>query len=138
MLRDFLVGRDAPCPGCGYNLRGITGSQCPECGAAVSLSLCARPPMARKVRRLIGVFAGLTLVSNLVRSAWNAWWLYKYAGSLGSFPNTFVIVEFGVGVIMQAAICVAIVIMLGRALLARGAVDRLWMDCEPAHRRWTG
>ncbi len=32
MLRVFLAEHDAPCPACGYNLRGLTEATCPECG----------------------------------------------------------------------------------------------------------
>ncbi len=35
-LRSFLAERDAPCPECGYGLRGLTGDRCPECGTQVS------------------------------------------------------------------------------------------------------
>ncbi|GAB5497618.1 MAG: hypothetical protein Phyf2KO_26980 [Phycisphaerales bacterium] len=31
-LAAYLADRDACCPGCGYNLRGLASSQCPECG----------------------------------------------------------------------------------------------------------
>lgn len=34
-LADYLAGRDIDCPGCGYNLRGLTQSSCPECGYVV-------------------------------------------------------------------------------------------------------
>jgi hypothetical protein len=30
--RAHLSQCDEPCPGCGYNLRGVTGAVCPECG----------------------------------------------------------------------------------------------------------
>ena len=30
-LLEFLHGRDAPCPLCGYNLRDLTRPECPEC-----------------------------------------------------------------------------------------------------------
>ncbi|MBX3376176.1 MAG: hypothetical protein KF678_04150 [Phycisphaeraceae bacterium] len=36
-LREFLAERDAPCPRCGYNLRGLAGVECPECGLALSV-----------------------------------------------------------------------------------------------------
>jgi len=36
-LITYLATHDAPCPGCGYNLRGLSGSTCPECGRAIHL-----------------------------------------------------------------------------------------------------
>ncbi len=41
-LRSFLAERDAPCPGCGYNLRGVQEPVCPECGGPVELSIGRR------------------------------------------------------------------------------------------------
>jgi hypothetical protein len=38
-LRAFLADRDVACPGCGYNLRGLTTGECPECGARPRLDL---------------------------------------------------------------------------------------------------
>jgi hypothetical protein len=38
-LRDYLALRDVPCPGCGYNLRGVQESVCPECGGEIALSV---------------------------------------------------------------------------------------------------
>lgn len=36
-LRLYLAERDAPCPGCGYNLRSLVTERCPECGRGVTL-----------------------------------------------------------------------------------------------------
>jgi ribosomal protein L37E len=36
-LREYLAGRDAPCPRCGYNLRDLKDEVCPECGAPISI-----------------------------------------------------------------------------------------------------
>lgn len=38
-LRRFLAVRDVPCPGCDYNLRGLEGDRCPECGLGIRLPL---------------------------------------------------------------------------------------------------
>lgn len=32
----LLREHDLACPGCGYNLRGLTGKKCPECGLPVT------------------------------------------------------------------------------------------------------
>lgn len=47
-LRDFLADRDAPCPSCTYNLRGLSGPACPECGRALVLEeLLPKEPSAK-------------------------------------------------------------------------------------------
>jgi hypothetical protein len=35
----YLRDRDAPCPGCGYNLRGVTLDRCPECNRSIELGV---------------------------------------------------------------------------------------------------
>lgn len=39
LLLQFLASRDAICPVCRYDLRGVTTNRCPECGHALALSL---------------------------------------------------------------------------------------------------
>lgn len=39
LLPAYLSERDAPCPHCGYNLRGVRAAACPECGKAIRLGL---------------------------------------------------------------------------------------------------
>ena len=38
-LVDWLAHRDTPCPACGYNLRGLVGPTCPECGRGLRLGV---------------------------------------------------------------------------------------------------
>lgn len=38
-LARFLEGHDAPCPVCGYNLRGVALPRCPECDAPITLTV---------------------------------------------------------------------------------------------------
>lgn len=68
MLRSFLAERDAPCPSCGYNLRGLTGSFCPECDQALVLRVgLVEPRLAGWVAGLVGLamgagFSGLLVI----------------------------------------------------------------------------
>lgn len=39
LLREFLSSHDAPCPVCGYSLRGLTQQTCPECSAELRLGV---------------------------------------------------------------------------------------------------
>jgi hypothetical protein len=41
-LASFLAEHDAPCPLCGYNLRGVESDRCPECGERLELGLVKR------------------------------------------------------------------------------------------------
>ncbi|MEM9419610.1 MAG: hypothetical protein AAGA25_11260 [Planctomycetota bacterium] len=52
-LQDYLANREEACPSCGYNLRGLMGNTCPECGVALTLRVGLMEP------RLMGLIAGL-------------------------------------------------------------------------------
>ena len=46
-LVEFLRHRDAACPLCEYNLRGLTSARCPECGRELRLSIGLTEPYLR-------------------------------------------------------------------------------------------
>ncbi|MCG3129130.1 MAG: hypothetical protein CHACPFDD_04040 [Phycisphaerae bacterium] len=56
-LAQFLAARDVPCPGCGYNLRGLTAPRCPECAQELTLRVNLQEP------RLAGFIAGLVALA---------------------------------------------------------------------------
>jgi hypothetical protein len=57
-LRAFLSERDEPCPGCGYNLRGLASAMCPECRQPLQLRVnLADPAIGSWVAALIGLVA---------------------------------------------------------------------------------
>jgi hypothetical protein len=59
-LRRYLAERDAPCPGCGYNLRGLAGPRCPECDAPLALRVgLAEPRLGAFLCGAIGLGAGI-------------------------------------------------------------------------------
>lgn len=61
-LRRFLAERDVECPGCNYNLRGLTGGVCPECGQGLVVTLRLKEP---KQAALIGGLVGLSMGAGL-------------------------------------------------------------------------
>lgn len=44
LLTEYLATRNAKCPLCGYNLRGLTSPRCPECGRRLRLSIGLTEP----------------------------------------------------------------------------------------------
>ncbi|MFM9994982.1 MAG: hypothetical protein ACKVU4_04185 [Phycisphaerales bacterium] len=66
-LREFLGSRDAPCPGCGYNLHGLTGDRCPECNEELRLQVgLVEPKLASFLTGLIGLACGAGFFGVLV------------------------------------------------------------------------
>jgi hypothetical protein len=53
LLRIYLAGRDVACPQCGYNLRELRGTRCPECGE--ELTLRVQPVEPRQAAPLAGL-----------------------------------------------------------------------------------
>lgn len=59
MLTAYLSERDAACPGCGYNLRGLTGRACPECNQRLRLLVgLEEPKLGLWIAGLLGAAAG--------------------------------------------------------------------------------
>ena len=104
LLRAFLATHDAPCPVCGYNLRGVTLSICPECESPIEL----------------GVASNNTYLG--------AWLLALLAFAM---PLSFDILVGGlmlVGVIMNGAEnAEAVFLLVSLLILTLGCVGMLWV-----------
>lgn len=83
MLRLYLAERDEACPGCGYNLRGLSGERCPECARELALAVAHREVLGVRARRWIRVFAALMCVCYMTAGAANFYWYWRYVGSMG-------------------------------------------------------
>lgn len=85
MLREYLRRFDTPCPGCGYNLRGLTGEVCPECAQRLRLSVgLVEPKMGALIAGVIGLSVGIGFSGIFL--AFVAWMLL-FARVGGGFPG---------------------------------------------------
>lgn len=119
-LREFLTGRDVPCPGCSYNLRDLPGDRCPECGQELALGVrLAEPRLAALLTGLIGLSAGAGLNGLLVIYFFVVLLFRRQYGGYG----TFLWVN-STGLVVMAAALVAWL--------------RYWRRIRPAppYRRW--
>jgi len=58
-LKAFLAERDAPCPCCGYNVRGLSVKRCPECNQELELRVgLVEPKLGAYLAALAGPLAG--------------------------------------------------------------------------------
>jgi len=95
-LDAHLAANDAPCEGCGYNLRGVVGGLCPECGRRNSLHELTRQTPPPSVLCLIALPV-LSFV--LAATAWSygkeAWDASGFASATaqGSRGNVRVVVS---------------------------------------------
>ena len=80
LRRRYLAERDVPCPGCGYNLRGLAAGACPECNQDLELGIkLASPRIGRLVAALTGLAAGagasgaVLAIQVVVWTYWGGW-----------------------------------------------------------------
>ncbi len=57
-LAAYLATHDAPCLGCGYNLRGLAEPRCPECGREATLHELTNPAVLESLREEIWLLKG--------------------------------------------------------------------------------
>lgn len=90
-LLEFLRDRDAACPRCGYNLRGLSEPRCPECAERLELRVgLSTPRFGWLVAAMTpGLFSG-------VCAALLAFPLWRSAGVSGPPTPMYVAEAFGV------------------------------------------
>lgn len=109
LVAGYLASRDEPCPRCGYNLRGVAGGACPECGRELLLELAGRERWDRFARPA-WVVLGLILLVNagtlLTYGVWIIAELFWSPGFARAWPSSFLlaaVLNAGIGLT-----CVAI------------------------------
>ncbi|MHC5023077.1 MAG: hypothetical protein ACYTGG_04090 [Planctomycetota bacterium] len=71
LLQAFLASHDAACPVCSYNLRGVAGSKCPECGHGLALAVRQPRRLGRRFGLLVLLFAWLLLAGSM--NSYRSW-----------------------------------------------------------------
>lgn len=105
LLLEFLRERDVPCPACGYNLRNLTRSQCPECRKELVLAVGLTKPRFGWFLATItpGLFSGIAallllipLIGEMVLGGGVAPWFIWATDAFGWFSGlaALVIVRF--------------------------------------------
>ena len=93
-LAAYLAGRDAVCPGCGYNLRGLKVGRCPECDEALQLQvgLC-EPRLGLFITGIAGLASGFGFHLFVL-----AWFVYEDQYSLGTpwYEISVLLISLGV------------------------------------------
>lgn len=125
LLAGVLADRDWACPGCAYNIRGLTSDRCPECNQLLEVRISlAEPGLGRFLRVLLplvvtsGMF-GCGVVVVLAISAFHGLPSARESRQLIWYPLA-VAISFGV--------------VSGRLLSARG---RMWLRSRSTQdARW--
>ncbi len=92
----FLAERDVPCPNpnCNFNLRGLTGTTCPECQEPLGLSLRRAEALWHMRKLVIVATAALMISTGLVAWACADHWNLERQGFTGQpWPFLFAAVE---------------------------------------------
>lgn len=79
-LITYLATHDAPCPGCGYNLRGLRESSCPECGYQTSLEALIAVATKRSWHTLKLIITIINLVPVVISAALTAFFAFVSIG----------------------------------------------------------
>lgn len=121
MIVAFLAGKDAGCPACGYNLRGITRPRCPECDHRIELAFARLDPLRRLRGRLMVVHAACASTA-----------AYFVVTGLLAFVQsrrfgTGATLSFWLGTVLSAALLVLSLVAIWRLWLGqeRGRATRL-------------
>ncbi len=112
-VREFLETRDCACPGCGYNLRGSSGTACPECNQPLVLTIALAEPR-------LGRFLALLIPLTLALGFFGIGFLLMLFAALRNGPLTGMgwdkaIVFLLVPSFIAATVALPVLLLIGRA-----------------------
>ncbi len=121
LLKEFLSERSTPCPSCGYDLRNLTGSSCPECGQRLQLSVTlVYHNLPAYVVGLVSI--GMSLGYSAIASGFILF--ASLNGRLRNPSGAFVV-------------CIVLTLLISIALLVVWIRISHWLRRQSPFRRWT-
>lgn len=109
-LLEFVAERDVPCPSCGYSLRGLRSTICPECQQPLELRVgLTEPRLGLWIAAVIGAACGFGFNAMLI-----GFYVISVMGSRRSTGDKEFLVLVGPGMAIFGITLAALVVM-GRA-----------------------
>lgn len=128
VLQQFLADRDVPCPHCGYNLRGLQASVCPECKHDLQLKLDGDFAAKRYLPMLYWLVGCMMLTASLtiIMTTWY-WITYSTSASVSRLLIYYGL-PIAVGIIELAA-CAFVWIRVRNARRSGTLIIRAYVVC---------
>ena len=126
MLLEFLADRDAACPACSYNLRGLTQPVCPECGKKIELRVGLAEGMSGSwITALVSSLlpAGIGLPFNVLLMISILFNPYVTVGDLFSEPEAWPFIALALYTMMCIPVSVLLLVFRRRFLRFRSQVQ---------------
>jgi len=103
----FLSERDAGCPTCGYNLRGLAEDSCTECGERIVLQLAPTRARERGAIRLARTIAVFFVASHAWLFLTTMWFLLQNSAVGFGIPflSWYGLIEYGIPLALLVAWC---------------------------------
>ena len=125
-LVEFLRHRDAWCPACRYNLRGLTSPRCPECGRELRLSVGAIEPFLRAWITLVVAACSAAGVGVLF-----GWIVIAFGFPYDGYRHRETILRWIIGVFM-VTVPIAPLVLITRRRFLRLSKRAQWTIVGPA------
>lgn len=126
-LRGFLAEQDEPCPGCGYNLRGLRTDVCPECRKSLVLRVGL---VEQKLGALLAALSGLLAGSGtgVVVLGILGYLTWRFGGGPTWREIGWFVVVVVLGIFVEAALAVRLSSRGGRVWFRqRSMAGRVWL-----------
>ncbi len=117
-LAAYLATHHAPCPGCAFDLHGLTSPTCPECGTAITLEV-RRSDFAARHARLIVVAGAVMVLGSVLSVVGGVFVVWNDPG----LPRAYTVLR-GADVLAAAVVAIVLGTAIVRVVRRKDRADR--------------